>query len=65
MAQKVTAQVLGGQPKVFDGVSTVEEVKQKMAATSYAATVNGEPASDDYELDDYEFVTLAPPSKGA
>lgn len=65
MAKKITAQVLGGQPKTFDGVDTIEDLKKKLTlGDGYAASVNGEPADDDYELNDYEFVSLAPAVKG-
>jgi len=65
MAMKITAQVMGGQPKVFDDVETVKDIKAKLGVSNHTATVNGEPASDDQELSDYEFVTLAPAVKGA
>lgn len=65
MAQKVTAQAVGGQPKVFDNIETVGELKEQMNLGSYQASVNGEPADDDYALSDYEFVSLAPKVKGA
>lgn len=66
MAQKVTAQAIGGQPKVFDNeYETVGEIKTAMNLGSYQATVNGEPADDDQELNDYDFVSLAPKVKGA
>lgn len=65
MAQKVTVQAVGGQPKVFDNIETVGELKEQMNLGSYQASVNGEPADDDYELSDYEFVSLAPKVKGA
>lgn len=65
MAQKITAQAVGGQPKTFDNVERVGDVKREMELESYQATVNGEPADDDYELSDYEFVSLAPKVKGA
>lgn len=61
---KVTGQVLGGDPKVLDNVSTVADVKRQLQATNHTATVNGESAEDNYELSDYEFVTLAPAVKG-
>ena len=61
---KVTAQVLGGDPKVLEGMGTVGDVKAKLQATNHTATVNGEPVEDSYELDDYEFVSLAPAVKG-
>lgn len=65
MANKITAQAVGGQPKVLDNVETVGDLKEQMNLSSYQATVNGEAADDDYELSDYEFVSLAPKVKGA
>lgn len=61
---KVTGQVLGGDPKVLDGVTTVGDVKGRLQVSNHTATVNGEPADDGYELSDYEFVTLSPAVKG-
>jgi hypothetical protein len=61
---KVTAQVLGGDPKLLDDVGTVGQVKSRMNAAGHTATVNGEPADDDHQLSDYEFVTLSPAVKG-
>ena len=62
---KVTAQAVGGTAKVLENMGTVADVKRELDLVSYQATVNGEPADDDYELDDYEFVTLSPKVKGA
>jgi len=61
---KVTAQVLGGDPKLLEGVDTVAEVKSRLQVSGHTATVNGEAADDDYQLSDYEFVTLSPAVKG-
>lgn len=61
---KVTAQVLGGEVKVLEGVECVGDVKEEMSVASHTATVNGEPADDDFELEDYEFVSLSPSVKG-
>lgn len=60
---KVNAQVVGGQIQQIEA-NTVREVKQKLNAANYAAAVNGEPASDDQELSDYEYVSLSPAVKG-
>lgn len=66
MASKVTGQVIGGQPKVFDGVDTVREVLELMGlADTYQATVNGDAASLDDELDDFSFVSFSEKVKGA
>ena len=61
---KVNAQVTGGAIKQIEA-ETVAEVKAQLQAAGYTATVNGEPEGDDYELADYEFVSLAPAVKGA
>lgn len=65
MAQNVTAQVMGGQPKIFSDVETIKDLKGKLGLSNHTATINGEPASDDESLDDYNFVTFAPAVKGA
>lgn len=61
---KVHAQVVGGSVKDVEA-DTVGEVKEQMKASTYTATVNGEPAADDDQLEDYQFVSLAPSVKGA
>ncbi len=61
---KVQAQVVGGQIKQLEA-DTVGEVKEALNAQTYTATVNGEPANSDTQLEDYEFVSLAPAVKGA
>lgn len=60
----INAQVVGGSIKQVSA-NTVGEVKEQFKAQGYTATVNGEPAADDYVLSDYEFVSLAPSVKGA
>lgn len=63
---KVTAQVVGGALKQFDGVETISELREEMnLGSNYQATVNGEPAEDTHELKDYEFVSFAQKVKGA
>lgn len=59
---KVQAQVAGGAIKQIEA-DTVADVKQQLNVPNYTATVNGEPESDSYELEDYEFVALAQPVK--
>jgi hypothetical protein len=63
MAQ-VVVKVIGGQPQNLDA-STVGDVKRKLNASTHVATVNGESVDDSYELEDNEFVSLAPSVKGA
>lgn len=60
---KVVAQVLGGDLKEFDA-ATVGELKRLMNVSGYAASINGEPASDDARLRDWQVVTLSPSVKG-
>lgn len=61
---KVQVQVVGGDIKQHE-VETVSELLSKLGLTNYQASVNGEPVDSDYELSDYEFVSLAPRVKGA
>jgi len=60
---KVHAQVLGGEIVELD-CDTVEEVKLELGVEGHTASVNGEPADDDFELEDFEFVSLSPAVKG-
>lgn len=60
---KVNVQVLGGEIKQIEA-ATVADVKAYFNLPSHTATVNGEPASDDQVLDEFEFVALAPAVKG-
>lgn len=59
----IVASVLGGNPKRMD-VDTVGEAKEELNLTNYTASVNGEPADDDTELTDEDFVSFAPSVKG-
>ena len=62
---KVTAQVIGGEPQVLTGCTTVEDAfKELDLEGSYTATVNGEPVDFDHELDDYEFLSFSAAVKG-
>lgn len=61
---KVQVQVIGGAIQQLD-IGTVGDVKAKLDAKTYTATVNGSPVNDAYALKDYEFVSLAPSVKGA
>lgn len=65
MANNIVAQVLGGGPKTLHNVDTVKDVRSELNLDSgYAATVNGEPADNSQELEDYEQVCFAPAVKG-
>ena len=61
---KVDVKVLGGGAPTELEASTVGEVKAAKGLTSYSASVNGRPASDDQELSDDDFVALSASVKG-
>ncbi len=63
MANNVVAQVVGGDKKVLDNVSTLSEVKSKLGYPTYTGSINGEPAADHDDLDDGDFVSLSQPIK--
>lgn len=60
---KVTVKVTGGDIKEMNA-DTVGDIKDELNLSDYTATVNGEPAEDDYELEDFNFVTLSTAVKG-
>lgn len=61
----IIVKVQGGQPKELTA-STLGEAKAAMSALGYQASVNGLPVNDaDYELSDYDVVTLTEQVKGA
>jgi hypothetical protein len=60
----VQVQVAGGSIKQVEA-DTIEELKAKLGASTHQATVNGEPQDGDYDLSDFEFVTLTAKVKGA
>jgi sulfur carrier protein ThiS len=64
MAKNVIAQKLGGTKQVLDDVETVGDVKTKLSATGYTASLNGEPAQDSDEVSDGDFVSLSQAVKG-
>ncbi len=65
MAKQVTAQVIGGDPRLIKNVDDIKELRLKLdLGSDHSATVNGEPEDDSYELSDYEFVSFAPKVKG-
>lgn len=54
----VAAKVVGGKLKEFD-VDSVSELKSEMGLTgNYSAQINGEPADDEDDLNDHDFVTF-------
>lgn len=50
---KVVVKVLGGEEKVIEA-STVGEARQKVGASNYDASLNGEPVADGEQLYDRE-----------
>lgn len=64
MAQNVTISVVGGRAQTLT-LDTVQEAFEKLELDgSYSATINGETASMDDDLEDYSFVTFAEKVKG-
>lgn len=59
----VTVKVTGGNVQEMEA-DTVGDVKARLNLQAYTATVNGEPADDDTDLEDYNFVTLSTAVKG-
>ncbi len=64
MARNIIAQVLGGEKKVLDGVTTVKDVTDQLGVTGYTATVNGDQQAPHFVLEDGDFVSLAQAVKG-
>lgn len=61
----IIVKVQGGQPKELNA-TTLGEAKTLMSAANYQASINGLPVSDvEYELSDYDVVTLTEQVKGA
>lgn len=61
---RVQVQVVGGSI-VEKHARTIGELKSQMDLTNYQGSVNGEPEQDNYELNDYEFVSFSQQVKGA
>lgn len=62
---KVTTQVLGGRDKILNDARSVSDAKSQLGLTgNYAVTINGEPANDNDELNEFDFLTFAPAVKG-
>lgn len=60
----VAVKVLG-QGRQFAEANTVGELKRAVNVNSnFTASVAGSPVEDDYELEEDDFVALAPPIKG-
>lgn len=65
MAKNVQVQVAGGAIKTVNNVDTIEEVRAKLNLDEqHVATINGEPADDDDDVEDYQFIAFAPKVNG-
>ncbi len=65
MANRIVGKVVGGQDKVFNGLSRVQDVYNALELTgSYSVSVNGEAADMTDYLDDNSFVDFAEKVKG-
>lgn len=62
---KVTGQVFGQDTAKVVEVDTVQELYEALGLTeNHTATINGEPADMDQELEDFDFVTFTQNVKG-
>jgi hypothetical protein len=64
MAKNITAQALGGAPKVIEADTVSDAFNQLGLSGNYTASVNGDTAEMSQELNDYEFVSFAQAVKG-
>lgn len=65
MAAQVQVQVTGGPIKLVKNVDTVQELREKLElGKDYTATVKGEPADDDQDLEEFDFVGFAQAVRG-
>lgn len=67
MANNVTVKIVGGDtkdPQEYDEDTTIGDLKEEYGLEGYTATVNGAAKGDEYKVQDYAFVTMAPGSKG-
>lgn len=64
MANKVTVQMIGGQPKILDGVNTIQDVMTKLDLSNVTTKVNGDTQEPSYELSDYDFISIGEKVKG-
>lgn len=64
-ANTVTAVVLGGQPSVLNEVSSVQDIAERLnLPANHSVLVNGNNASYDTELSDYDFVSFGSKVEG-
>ncbi len=64
MASNVIVQVLGGSKKVIDNVNSIADIKAQLGVSGYTAQINMEPASDNEQVSDGDFVSLSQAVKG-
>ncbi len=64
MANNVTAQVLGGTPKVITAETVQDALNALNLTGNYTASINGETAELTDTLEDYNFVSFAAAVKG-
>ena len=64
MANNVTAQALGAQPKVLNDVFTVADIISQLDLDNPSVKVNGQTVDSDYELEDFAFVSFGAKVKG-
>lgn len=64
MAQNVTVQQVGAQPKVLTDVETVGEIMEQLGLENHSVRVNGREADKDTQLSDYAFVSFGDKVKG-
>jgi hypothetical protein len=64
MANNVTAQALGAQPKVLNDVSTVGDIISQLELDNPSVKVNGQTKESDYTLSDFDFVSFGAKVKG-
>jgi len=64
MAKNITAQVLGGSPKVIEAETVRDAFDQLGLSGNYTAAINGETALMDSSLKDYQHVSFALSVKG-
>ena len=65
MGIKIRGQVVGGVEKAFEEADTVADVYTALELDgNYSASINGEPAEMNEELDDYAYVSFQEKIKG-
>lgn len=65
MAKNISVSVFGGAQKTALELNTVKDAYNALGLSgNYTATVNGDPADLNQELNDYEFVSFTQALKG-